>query len=185
MVTIKLKILMLSIVLVTFINMGCGINNQQTTTKENQSGNPLITNHYKLYEEIQVGKQTLLISDIQTTQKIERTSYITKQTQNLFVVMRIRITNNDEQTTYYDPALLNIKDSTGRVFPCSDESDFYLNSHSYFFFQPVSPSESKIGDVFFEIPLNAKELTLEVSSSSEWANRENVEIKLGQWLNKS
>lgn len=174
---IKAKALILNLMVLILIIIGCGIGNQQIISKEGQTNGPQITKHYK-NKEFQVGNQSLLISDIITTQKIERTSYITKQTNNLFLVMRIRITNNGRQTLYYEPNLFKIKDSAGHVFPCSDESDFYLNYHSYFFFKPVSPDETKIGDVFFEIPLNAKELIFEASNSLEDYDQENVKINL-------
>ena len=92
--------------------------------------------------------------------------------------MRIRITNNGKQICYYEPNLFNIKDRAGHVFPCSDESDFYLNNHAYFFFQPISPDETHLGDIFFEIPSDEKNLIFEASNILEGSDRDKVEISL-------
>lgn len=133
---------------------------------------------YKLNQEVKVGNLSYVASEIKKTTSIGN-EFLNKKTEEQFVLVKVKVKNNDKEARTVDTNLFKVKDNQGREFAADAEADMYVNSNANFFLEQVNPGTSRSGYVVFEIPKDAKGLTMEVSSGLGWSGGDFAAINLG------
>jgi hypothetical protein len=98
-----------------------------------------------------------------------------------FVVVKVKITNQDSEKRTFDSSMFTLKDSEGRTFDSYNNYNlsFYIEDADSLFLEPCNPGLSKTGYVFFEVPKDLTSYDLAVDSGMLFAggNTELVHLK--------
>jgi len=169
-------------ILISLAVAGCGGSSTSTTSgsqpaeqKASEEAKPAT---YKLNQEVKVGNLSYIASEVKKAQTIGN-EFLNKKTEGLFVIVKVKITNNDKESRTIDTNLFKAKDAQGREFSADPEADMYVNGDNSFFLEQVNPGTSRSGYVIFETPKDVKGLTMEVSSGLGWSGGEYASIDLG------
>ncbi|NLO98589.1 MAG: DUF4352 domain-containing protein [Peptococcaceae bacterium] len=168
--------LVIFIVLILFIS-ACG---GQPNTTGQESTQPPAGKDYGLNEEVNAGKIGYVVSEVKKDKKIGQNEFLQKTTENQFLIIKVKVTNNDKETRTIDTSLFKLLDSEGKEYSAMADADLYVNEGNGFFLAQVNPGTSKSGFVVFEIPENVSGLKLQVSSGLGWSGGEYEIINLGQ-----
>lgn len=133
---------------------------------------------FKLNQEAKAGNLSYVVTQAKKTKTVGN-EFLNKKTEEQFVMVKVKVKNNDKESRTIDTNLFKIKDNQGREFSADVEADIYVNNNSSFFLEQVNPGTSRTGYIVFEIPKDAKGLTLEVSSGLGWSGGEYAIINLG------
>jgi hypothetical protein len=133
---------------------------------------------YKSEMEVPVGDFTYFTKRPKETKELSNAVGI-KKTEGNFVLIDVTVTNNDITTRMVDTALFTLKDGKGRKYEPNHWAELYVNSET-FFMTDLSPNMSKTTTIVFEVPLDAYELVLEVSSGVGLAGGQTENIVL-EW----
>jgi lipopolysaccharide export LptBFGC system permease protein LptF len=98
-----------------------------------------------------------------------------------YVVVKVKITNQDSEKRTFDSSMFTLKDSSDRTFDSFFDYRFSycLDDADSLFLEPCNPGLSKVGYVFFEIPKDLPSYNLNVDSGMLFAggNTETVHLK--------
>ncbi|MGG3853123.1 DUF4352 domain-containing protein [Caldifermentibacillus hisashii] len=133
-------------------------------------------------EKVEVGKLAYTVSNVETTNELKSDNeYIEPATTDgQFVVIDIEAFNNDKETRMVDSSMFKIKDNQGREFEPTTDTDvmMVLGDFADFFLQDINPGISKTGKLVFELPSDANNFSLEVSSGFGFAGGDYETIQL-------
>ncbi|WP_368996377.1 DUF4352 domain-containing protein [Caldifermentibacillus hisashii] len=122
------------------------------------------------------------VSNVETTNELKSDNeYIEPATTDgQFVVIDIEAFNNDKETRMVDSSMFKIKDNQGREFEPTTDTDvmMVLGDFADFFLQDINPGISKTGKLVFELPSDANNFSLEVSSGFGFAGGDYETIQL-------
>lgn len=135
---------------------------------------------YKLNDEVKAGNIGYTASEVKRSTKIGQNQYLQKTTENEYLLIKVKVSNNDKETRTIDTSLFKLKDAEGKEYSAMAEADMYVNTDNSFFLAQVNPGTSKSGYIVFEIPKNLKGLKLQVSSGLGWSGGQYQIINLGQ-----
>jgi hypothetical protein len=135
---------------------------------------------YKLNDEVKAGNIAYIVSEVKKSTKIGQNEYLQKTTENEYLIVKVKVTNNDKDTRTVDTNLFKLKDAEGKEYSAMADADLYVNPNNSFFLAQVNPGTSKSGYIVFEIPKNLKDLKLQVSSGLGWTGGQYKIINLGQ-----
>lgn len=126
---------------------------------------------------VKVGKLEYTVKGVEETQKISNVLG-DKTTSGKFVIVEMAIKNLDKKERMADSNMFKIK-ADGAEYGADAELDMYVNDGGIgFFLETMNPNISKTGKVVFELPAEAKEYNIEVSSGAGWSGGEYEQIKL-------
>ncbi len=129
-------------------------------------------------EEVKVGKISYTVKAVEETNKI--TNILgDKTTEGKYAIVELSIKNYDKEARMADSNMFKIKTADGTEYSADPELDMYVNEGGIgFFLEDINPNLSKTGKVVFELPTEATEYNLEVSSGFGWSGGEYEQIKL-------
>ncbi|MDP9738272.1 DUF4352 domain-containing protein [Peribacillus frigoritolerans] len=126
---------------------------------------------------VKVGKLEYTVKGVEETKKISNVLG-DKTTEGKFVIVEMAIKNLDKKERMADSNMFKIK-ADGAEYGADAELDMYVNEGGIgFFLETMNPNISKTGKVVFELPAEAKEYNIEVSSGAGWSGGEYEQIKL-------
>ncbi len=96
-----------------------------------------------------------------------------------FVIIDVTVQNNDKESRYVDGAMFKLLDKDGAEYSSTSEADMLINDGTGFFLEKINPKMSRRGKVAFEVPADATNLKLQVSSGLGWSGGDYEEISLG------
>ncbi|WP_416730262.1 DUF4352 domain-containing protein [Fictibacillus sp. JL2B1089] len=129
-------------------------------------------------QEVKVGNLSYIVKGVTETNKISSVLG-DKTTEGKFAIVELTVKNNDKKARMADTTMFKIKTADDTEYDPDVELDMYANeAGETFFLQDINPNLSKTGKVVFELPAEAKEYNLEVSSGAGWSGGEYEQIKL-------
>ena len=134
---------------------------------------------YKLNETAIAGKLSYIVSSVNITNTIGTNPYMTKTTDNQYVVLKVKVINNDNDARAIDTGLFTLIDSQGKKYSAMADADMYVNPNSSFFLQQVNPGTDLSGYIVFETPKGIKDVKLHCSSGFAFASGSEAVIDLG------
>lgn len=103
------------------------------------------------------------------------------ETDGKFVIVDLEIFNNDDESRYLDTEMLRVLDDEGTEYSPTSDADVYINDgDNGFLLEEVNPNMSKEGKVAFEVPEDAEDYTLQVSSGFGWSGGDYAEIDISK-----
>lgn len=151
------------IVIIVLANSGGNDTPADTSTNGSKTAAPEAQKESKLNEEAAIGKLSYIASDVKKATTIGNNQYLQKTTENQYVIIKVKVTNNGDKSQTLDTSMFKLKDSSGKTFTASGEADTYINDDLSFFLQQVNPGTSKSGSIAFETPKDTKGLKLDVT----------------------
>lgn len=154
------------------------------TTSGNVSSKPADKKEEKvpefgLNEEVTVDKFAYTVKGVSETKQIEA-EYLDPLTSDSgkFVVVDVTFLNKDKSARLLDTDLFKLTTEDGTEYSASTDADFQLNGDSTMFLEEVNPNATRTGKIAFEVPADAADFTLNVSSGLGWSGGEYAKIKL-------
>ncbi|MFD9626215.1 DUF4352 domain-containing protein [Peribacillus muralis] len=133
---------------------------------------------HQVGDTVKVGKFEYLVKGLEETQKISNVLG-DKTTEGKFAIVELSIKNLDKKARMADTTMFKIKTADGTEYDPDTELDMYVNEGGIgFFLEDINPNISKTGKVVFELPAEAKEYNIEVSSGAGWSGGKYEQIKL-------
>jgi hypothetical protein len=133
---------------------------------------------YSIGDEVNVGKLSYIIKDVEEKKSLSSVLG-NKTTEGKFVVVELTVKNNDNESRTADTNMFKIMTPDGKEFSADGTLDMYVNkAGDGFFLEQFNPHISRTGKVVFELPAEAEEYSLRVSSGLGWKGGEYEEIKL-------
>ncbi|MGE7639621.1 DUF4352 domain-containing protein [Peribacillus frigoritolerans] len=149
----------------------------ETTAKPKEEKKAEAPKQHKVGDTVKVGKLEYTVKGVEETQKISNVLG-DKTTSGKFVIVEMAIKNLDKKERMADSNMFKVK-SDGAEYGADAELDMYVNEGGIgFFLESINPNISKTGKVVFELPAEAKEYNIEVSSGAGWSGGEYEQIKL-------
>jgi len=172
---------LLCIIVIIIIVKACS-GGQPTPTPSPNSSTPQTSTpqEYNLNNEVKAGNISYVVSEVKKSTKIGTNEFLQKTTENEYLSIKVKVTNNDKEARTIDTNLFKLKDAEGKEYSAMGEADIYVNTDNSFFLAQVNPGTSKSGYIVFEIPKNLKGLKLQVSSGLGWTGGQYQIINLGQ-----
>ena len=177
------------VVLGIFANMGddSGSDTASTTTEEEvkAEGNSDAKAEKKEVEtvgvgtEVEVGKLAYKVNGVEEMSEIKAEYMDTLTTSGKFIIVDMTIKNNDKEARFVDTEMFRLVDADGTEFSTKSEADMYINESDLgFFLSEINPKMDKTGKVAFEVPADATDLQLQVSSGFGWSGGKYKNINL-------
>lgn len=88
----------------------------------------------------------------------------TKASEGQFLILNVMIENLGQEPQLMDVSLFKLKDGQGREFEPMVDGDQYVNKEKNFLLEDLQPQSSGEGNIVFDLPADASELKLAVSS---------------------
>lgn len=147
------------------------------TTKESKK-EPEVAKQFAIGEEVKVGDLSYTVKTVEETDVIENILG-NKTTEGKFVIIELTIKNHAKKARIADTNMFKIKTSDDSEYSADPMLDMYVNEDGLgFFLEDINPNLSKAGKVVFELPIEATEYNLEVSSGFGWSGGDYEKIKL-------
>jgi len=169
-------------VIVGFIGilMVAGSSNEDvkpTTSNSANQSDKTETEIFDMGNQIAVGNISYVVKSISEKTTLSN-SFDSKTTQGKYLVINIDVTNNDKESRMIDTAMFKLHDSKERVFDPDSTLDMYVNQDLGFFLENLNPGISRNANIVFELPKDAIELKLELTSGFGWSGGESKLVKL-------
>ncbi|RTE05476.1 DUF4352 domain-containing protein [Paenibacillus whitsoniae] len=97
------------------------------------------------------------------------------KTENQFVVVKVKMTNNDSKPRDFSKSLFQLKDGTGKTYAPFDGA---VSDNSLLVYETVNPGLSKTRTIIFETPKEMKGFQLDCNSGVLLAGGEHILINL-------
>lgn len=136
-------------------------NDSNSTSKQEQQKQQ--KTNFKMNEPAQNGDLAFTVTQLKDAKSLGN-SYTKKQAQGTFKVITVKIENKGKETKTIDSSMLKLKDGQGRTFERSSDGQVakgLAQGQVDLFLQQVQPSLSVTGEIVFDIPADATNLTLE------------------------
>jgi hypothetical protein len=155
------------------------ISKETAATEEKKAEKPKKEKKtYGLGEEVQVDKLTYRINSVEETTELKMEFFDPMVTEGKFIIVDLTVKNNDKEARFFDSEMLRLVDVDGIEFSPDSEADMYVNEDIGFFLEEINPKMSKTGKAVFEVPTDAGELVLQVSSGFGWSGGKYEVIQL-------
>lgn len=129
-------------------------------------------------QEVKVGNLSYTVKSVKETNKLSSVLG-NKTTNGKFVIVELVVKNYDKKARVVDSNMFKVKTADGTEYSADLELDMYVNEGGVgFFLEDINPNLSKTGKVVFELPADAAQYNLEVSSGFGWAGGKYEQIKL-------
>jgi hypothetical protein len=166
------------IVLVVAI-IGMSVSGPHNNTAPTTASKAQQSQVFKLNETATAGKLAYIVSEVKATKTIGTNQFLTKTTDNQYIVLKVKVTNNDNDARTIDTNLFSLTDGQGRKYSAMADADMYVNGQSSFFLQQVNPGTNASGYIVFETPPGITGLKLHCSSGLGLASGSEAVIDLG------
>lgn len=127
---------------------------------------------YKRGETAKAGKFDIVASGMQITKEI-KSDFLTKTSENQFVVVTVKITNNDDRARDISSGMFELIDEKGRTYKAAD-----ITFDEFLFYDTINPGLSKSAKVAFETAEGLNKFKLKADSGVALAGGESVIIDL-------
>jgi uncharacterized lipoprotein YehR (DUF1307 family) len=168
------------LIIISIISVSACGNGQDTPGPDKENQKEPAGKEYSLDQEVNAGKLGYVVSEVKKDNKIGENEFLQKTTENQFLLVKVKVTNNDQEARTIDTSLFKLNDSEGREYTAMADADLYVNEGSGFFLAQVNPGTSKSGYIVFETPQDISGLKLQVSSGLGWSGGEYEIINLEQ-----
>lgn len=153
---------------IALITVGCQQQSQtasnQPTVAESQEGQVKTSGEiHKPGDKVTVGKLNYTVRSVSMKKEISDGNE-TKVSEGPFLILNVMIENLGQEPQLMDVSLFKIKDGQGREFEPMVDVDQYVNKEKNFFLEDLHPQSSLEGNIIFELPSDASDLKLAVSS---------------------
>ncbi|MBM7702920.1 DUF4352 domain-containing protein [Metabacillus iocasae] len=129
-------------------------------------------------EEVKVGNLTYVVNAVEETNKISNILG-DKTTEGKFVVVELTVKNTDKKARLADTNMFKVLTADETEYSADGTLDMYVNEAGEgFFLQDLNPNIGKTGKVVFELPTEATQYDLQVSSGFGWSGGEYESIVL-------
>lgn len=129
--------------------------------------------------EVEVGKLAYKVNGVEEMPEIKAEYMDTLTTSGKFIIVDMTIKNNDKEARFVDTEMFRLVDADGTEFSTKSEADMYINESDLgFFLSEINPKMDKTGKVAFEVPADATDLQLQVSSGYGWSGGKYKNINL-------
>ncbi|MCM3584769.1 DUF4352 domain-containing protein [Mesobacillus maritimus] len=132
---------------------------------------------YNVGQEVAVEKLTYKVNGIEETTSVSNILG-EKTTEGKFVIVDLTIGNKDKEARFIDTEMFRILTDDGTEYSSNSELDMYVNEDIGFFMAEINPNLTKTGKVVFELPADAEDYKLQVSSGFGWSGGKYENIKL-------
>ncbi|MDC3417510.1 DUF4352 domain-containing protein [Aquibacillus salsiterrae] len=125
---------------------------------------------FGLGQEVAVENLTYIVNGVEEQTEIKREYMDNITTSGKFLIIDLTIKNNDKEARFIDSEMFRLVDADGTEFSSNTEADMYINNGDLgFFMQEINPKMDMTGKVAFEVPADATDLQLQVSSGFGWS----------------
>jgi hypothetical protein len=134
---------------------------------------------FGIQQEVSIDKFAYTVNSVEETKQITA-QYLDPITSDSgkFVVINVTFKNNDKQARLLDTELFKLTTADGTEYSANTDADFNLNGDATMFMEEVNPNATRTGKIAFEVPADANEYTLNVSSGLGWSGGDYANIKL-------
>ncbi|WP_110114942.1 DUF4352 domain-containing protein [Bacillus sp. CGMCC 1.16541] len=120
-------------------------------------------------EEVKVGNLTYVVNGVEETTEISNILG-DKTTEGKFIVVDLTVKNTDKKARLADTNMFKVLTADGTEYSADGTLDMYVNEAGEgFFLQDLNPNIGKTGKVVFELPTEAAQYDLQVSSGLGWS----------------
>lgn len=134
---------------------------------------------FSMGEEVAVESLVYTVNGVEEQTEIKREYMDSITTSGKFLIVDLTIKNNDKEARFIDSEMFRLVDADGTEFSSNTEADMYINNGDLgFFMQEINPKMDMTGKVAFEVPADATDLKLQVSSGFGWSGGEYEVINL-------
>lgn len=121
-------------------------------------------------EEVAVENLAYTVNGVEEQSEIKREYMDSLTTSGKYLIIDLTIKNNDKEARFIDSEMFRLVDTDGTEFSSNTEADMYINNGDLgFFMQEINPKMDMTGKVAFEVPADATDLQLQVSSGFGWS----------------
>lgn len=121
-------------------------------------------------EEVAVESLAYTVNGVEELTEIKREYMDSLTTSGKFLIVDLTIKNSDKKARFIDSEMFRLVDADGTEFSSNTEADMYINNGDLgFFMQEINPKMDMTGKVAFEVPADATDLQLQVSSGFGWS----------------
>lgn len=164
--------------IVISIAMGGDDEGATTTSSSSSSGSETKADEkkeekkvYGVGQEVKVKNLTYKVNSVEESKLIEKQYLDPIKTDGKFIIVDVTVGNQDKEARFVDGEMFRLVDKDGTEFSTKSEADMYINDGDLgFFLQEINPKMSKTGKVAFEVPADATDLQLQVSSGLGWSS---------------
>jgi len=134
---------------------------------------------FGIQQEVNIDKFAYTVNSVEETKQITA-QYLDPITSDSgkFVVVNVTFKNNDKAARMLDTELFKLTTADGTEYSADTDADFNLNGDATMFMEDVNPNATRTGKIAFEVPADASEYTLNVSSGLGWSGGDYANIKL-------
>lgn len=133
----------------------------------------------KVGDTVTVGKFAVKVEGVTKTAQVGD-DFLNKTAQGQYWILKVDVKNNDSSARVVDESMFKLVDSSGTTYDPDSQADIYANNNDNFFLNNVNPHLDATGFIVFDMPKDAKNLTLKVDSGVMFADTGSVNIDLGQ-----
>jgi hypothetical protein len=178
------------LVVVVLIGIGSGGEDDTTTSTDTDTNSAEVSARpakkkeeqpktFGVQQEVNVDKFAYTVNSVEETKQITA-QYLDPITSDSgkFVVINVTFKNNDKSARMLDTELFKLTTADGTEYSANTDADFNLNGDATMFMEEVNPNATRTGKIAFEVPADASEYTLNVSSGLGWSGGDYANIKL-------
>ncbi|MGF9741600.1 DUF4352 domain-containing protein [Priestia megaterium] len=134
---------------------------------------------FGIQQEVNVDKFAYTVNSVEETKQITA-QYLDPITSDSgkFIIVNVTFKNNDKTSRMLDTELFKLTTADGTEYSASSDADFNLNGDATMFLEEVNPNATRTGKIAFEVPADATEYNLNVSSGLGWSGGDYANIKL-------
>jgi hypothetical protein len=134
---------------------------------------------FGLNQEVAVGKLAYTVKSVEEQKELKMEYMDSLKTDGKFVIIEVTVKNGDKEARMIDGEMFRLVEGDGTEYETTTEADMYINDGDIgFFLQEVNPKMSKTGKIAFEVPAEATDLQLQVSSGLGWSGGDYQVINL-------
>jgi hypothetical protein len=134
---------------------------------------------FGLNQEVAVGKFAYTVKSVEEQKELKMEYMDTLKTDGKFVIIEVVVKNGDKEARMIDGEMFRLVEGDGTEYETTTDADMYINNGDIgFFLQEVNPKMSKTGKIAFEVPAEATDLQLQVSSGLGWSGGDYQVINL-------
>jgi hypothetical protein len=171
----KILTIIAIIILIAIFGNKKGDNSTPSSSSSNDQQEQ--ATNFKMNELAQNGDLAFTVTQAKDAKSLGNT-YTKKDAQGVFKIITIKVENKGKETKTIDSSMLKLKDGQGRTFERSIDGQTakgLSQGQVDLFLQQVQPSLSVTGEIVFDIPDDATDLTL-LAKDSMFGKT--IEIKL-------
>jgi hypothetical protein len=168
------------IVIALFVTLMMGSSESTESTEKSKKDSGEAKQTFKIGDNVKVEDFIYRVEGVEEKSRIESGNQFIDDvtTTGKFVIVDVTVTNNDKESRYVDSNMFKLLDSGGTEFSASNDANTLINSDMGFFLEEINPKLNRRGKIAFEVPKDAVNLSLQVSSGLGWSGGEYESISL-------